>query len=179
MTPIKFLLAWLVPAWIVFELIITKLPHYVLPLYPAIAILLAMAIDSALSRQKWMEYGTFWWFAVPVLVLRRLAGSAVALRRQSWLAGWPFLGRRWCSASARGGSISSTAPERSMLRAAVTSVLLAIAVYWSVLPSLAMLFPECCDRAGGSRVRLRGSQGRIGRLSTSRVWCFSSAPRRC
>ena len=37
----KFLLAWIVPAWIVFELVPTKLPHYVLPLYPAIAILIA------------------------------------------------------------------------------------------------------------------------------------------
>ncbi len=36
----RFLLAWLVPSWIVFELVPTKLPHYVLPLYPAIAILI-------------------------------------------------------------------------------------------------------------------------------------------
>ena len=36
---VQFLLAWLVPSWIVFELVLTKLPHYVLPLYPAIAIL--------------------------------------------------------------------------------------------------------------------------------------------
>ena len=35
----QYLLAWLVPSWIVFELVLTKLPHYVLPLYPAIAIL--------------------------------------------------------------------------------------------------------------------------------------------
>src|SRR5437660_497631 len=43
--PVRFLLAWLVPAWIVFELVPTKLPHYVLPLYPAIAILIAWAIE--------------------------------------------------------------------------------------------------------------------------------------
>src|SRR6185312_8965333 len=36
---VQFLLAWLIPSWIVFELVLTKLPHYVLPLYPAIAIL--------------------------------------------------------------------------------------------------------------------------------------------
>ena len=40
--PVRFLLAWLVPSWIVFELVVTKLPHYVLPLYPAIAILIAL-----------------------------------------------------------------------------------------------------------------------------------------
>ena len=37
----RFLVAWIVPTWIVFELVTTKLPHYVLPLYPAIAILIA------------------------------------------------------------------------------------------------------------------------------------------
>jgi 4-amino-4-deoxy-L-arabinose transferase-like glycosyltransferase len=37
----KVLLAWVVPAWIALELVPTKLPHYVLPLYPALAILIA------------------------------------------------------------------------------------------------------------------------------------------
>ena len=41
---VRFCLAWIVPTWIVFELIATKLPHYVLPVYPAIATLLAMAL---------------------------------------------------------------------------------------------------------------------------------------
>src|SRR5258705_1388989 len=35
----QYLLAWLTRSWIVFELVLTKLPHYVLPLYPAIPIL--------------------------------------------------------------------------------------------------------------------------------------------
>jgi 4-amino-4-deoxy-L-arabinose transferase-like glycosyltransferase len=34
-----FLLAWLVPSWLLFELVPTKLPHYVLPLYPALVFL--------------------------------------------------------------------------------------------------------------------------------------------
>ena len=36
-----FCLAWVLPSWIVFEIVPTKLPHYVLPLYPAIALLTA------------------------------------------------------------------------------------------------------------------------------------------
>jgi len=40
-TAVKFCLGWIVPTWIVFELSMTKLPHYVLPTYPAIAILTA------------------------------------------------------------------------------------------------------------------------------------------
>jgi 4-amino-4-deoxy-L-arabinose transferase-like glycosyltransferase len=48
----RFLLAWLVPAWALFELVPTKLPHYVLPLYPALALLsggvLAEGVANAL-----------------------------------------------------------------------------------------------------------------------------------
>lgn len=42
-----FLLAWIVPAWIIFELVSTKLPHYTMPLYPALAILSAHALFAA------------------------------------------------------------------------------------------------------------------------------------
>ena len=40
----RFLLAWLVPAWVFLELVPTKLPHYALPLYPALALLAARAV---------------------------------------------------------------------------------------------------------------------------------------
>jgi 4-amino-4-deoxy-L-arabinose transferase-like glycosyltransferase len=43
--PVTFALAWIVPAWLIFELVPTKLPHYVMPLYPAIAIVTVMAIS--------------------------------------------------------------------------------------------------------------------------------------
>lgn len=38
----SFLFAWLLPSWLIFELVPTKLPHYVLPLYPALALLTAV-----------------------------------------------------------------------------------------------------------------------------------------
>lgn len=44
--PFLLLLCWIVPAWIVFELTATKLPHYVLPLYPALCLLAAQAALS-------------------------------------------------------------------------------------------------------------------------------------
>jgi 4-amino-4-deoxy-L-arabinose transferase-like glycosyltransferase len=42
----RFVLAWLIPAWILLEFVPTKLPHYVLPLYPALALLAASAIGN-------------------------------------------------------------------------------------------------------------------------------------
>jgi len=41
-----FLLAWLLPTWIFFEIYSTKLPHYTLPAYPALALLCARAAFS-------------------------------------------------------------------------------------------------------------------------------------
>ena len=43
--PVTFALAWILPSWVVFELVPTKLPHYVMALYPAIAIITVMAIS--------------------------------------------------------------------------------------------------------------------------------------
>src|SRR6201996_6305575 len=74
----QFLLAWLVPSWIVFELVLTKLPHYVLPLYPAIAILICGALElKVLSRRPWLVRGLSWWFG-PAAVLS-VVGVRVAL----------------------------------------------------------------------------------------------------
>jgi 4-amino-4-deoxy-L-arabinose transferase-like glycosyltransferase len=42
--PVRFCLAWIVPAWLVFEFSGTKLPHYTLPLFPAIAMLAGAAL---------------------------------------------------------------------------------------------------------------------------------------
>src|SRR5205823_13148825 len=64
----KFLLAWIVPSWIVLELVVTKLPHYVLPAYPAIAILIAGIVDAQmLSRRRWLINATVCWFLIPLL----------------------------------------------------------------------------------------------------------------
>ena len=39
-----FLLAWIIPSFVILEFIPTKLPHYTLPLYPALSILMAHLI---------------------------------------------------------------------------------------------------------------------------------------
>ena len=61
----QFLLAWLIPSWIVFEAVLTKLPHYVLPLYPAIAILTAGAVERRVLSRSWLMRGSAWWFGIP------------------------------------------------------------------------------------------------------------------
>ncbi|TXN66336.1 glycosyl transferase, partial [Methylobacterium sp. WL18] len=43
--PVAFLIAAVLPAWLIFEAVPTKLPHYVLPLMPWLAILTALALS--------------------------------------------------------------------------------------------------------------------------------------
>ena len=45
----RFLLAWVAPFWLVIEIIPTKLPHYPLPVFPALAVLLVCAVDVPLA----------------------------------------------------------------------------------------------------------------------------------
>jgi 4-amino-4-deoxy-L-arabinose transferase-like glycosyltransferase len=43
----RYLLAWTASSWLMFELVPTKLPHYVIPAYPALAILAACWVFGA------------------------------------------------------------------------------------------------------------------------------------
>ena len=47
-----YCLCWIVPSWIAFELIATKLPPYTLPLYPPIALLAARGLLQAGARAR-------------------------------------------------------------------------------------------------------------------------------
>jgi len=44
---IRFLICWILPTLVVFELVVTKLPHYTLPVYPAVAILAGLGLVRA------------------------------------------------------------------------------------------------------------------------------------
>ncbi|THD82551.1 MAG: glycosyltransferase family 39 protein [Phenylobacterium sp.] len=48
---VRFALAWLIPTWIVFELLPTKLVHYTLPTYGAVCWLAAAALAAPLGRR--------------------------------------------------------------------------------------------------------------------------------
>jgi 4-amino-4-deoxy-L-arabinose transferase-like glycosyltransferase len=64
-----FLIAWIVPTWIVFELSPAKLPHYTMPLYPAIALLAARELFAAQARLRvGGRLGVWGWVAIGALL---------------------------------------------------------------------------------------------------------------
>ena len=46
---VRFLICWIVPTIVVFELVVTKLPHYTYPTYPAIAVLSGLFLIGAVD----------------------------------------------------------------------------------------------------------------------------------
>lgn len=109
---VRFALAWIIPIWIVFELIPTKLPHYTLPVFPAVALLVAAAARdnfATASPRRWLwplasglglitalllPLGIA---ALPWLVEKRLdvaAAAAAAVASGLFLLGWLWLRRR-------------------------------------------------------------------------------------
>jgi 4-amino-4-deoxy-L-arabinose transferase-like glycosyltransferase len=139
----QFLLAWLIPSWIVFELVLTKLPHYVLPLYPAIAILTVGALERrVLSRQAWLMRGSAWWFAIPALASLAIIVVAIKLTRQPVFVAWPFVAGALIFGLFAWWLYEDSRAERSMLNAFVAAMFLAFAIYGAALPSLAPLFPS-------------------------------------
>lgn len=74
-----FALAWVVPGWLIFELTATKLVHYVLPFYPALAIAVALVWPWVATRPlpRWTWWGISVICILPLAVLTGIAGFAV------------------------------------------------------------------------------------------------------
>jgi len=139
----QYLLAWLIPSWIVFELVLTKLPHYVLPLYPAIAILTVGALErSVLSRSSWLMRGAAWWFVVPAGASVLAIVGAITLTRQPVFLAWPFVAAALIFGLFAWWLYEDNHAERSLLNAVVSAIFLTFAIYGVVVPGLARLFPS-------------------------------------
>ncbi len=76
----RFLLAWIVPSWLLFEAVQTKLPHYVLPMFPALMLLGAAWALDPLRRAppRWLR-----WLGLAAL-LGVAAGLAVLALALPW-----------------------------------------------------------------------------------------------
>jgi 4-amino-4-deoxy-L-arabinose transferase-like glycosyltransferase len=86
---VRFLIAWSGAVWLLFELVPTKLPHYILPAYPALALLAALWVtgERTETNGRWssiLRYGAAIQFAIALVALTvvcvvlpgRLGGAA-------------------------------------------------------------------------------------------------------
>lgn len=142
----RFLLAWIIPTWVLFELVATKLPHYVLPTYPAIACLTAAAV---LTPGAW-QFGRIWrwigrvygaaWLLIGVALA--VAGPVLLWVLERQVNVWPIL------ASLAGAALIIAAardawrqrPHPAMALAGVAALILFASTYALVLPNLATIW---------------------------------------
>jgi 4-amino-4-deoxy-L-arabinose transferase-like glycosyltransferase len=138
----QYLLAWLIPSWIVFELVLTKLPHYVLPLYPAIAILTVGALERRVLSRSWLVRGAAWWFAVPAIAAVIAIVGAIKLTHQPVFPAWPILAAAMIFGLIAWWMFEDSRAERSLLNAVLAAMFLSIGIYGIVMPSLTTVFPS-------------------------------------
>ncbi|MFN4169578.1 MAG: glycosyltransferase family 39 protein, partial [Pannonibacter phragmitetus] len=82
---VQFCAAWFFPAWVVFELVATKLPHYTMPLLPALALPVALVIvDERPASGRVLR-----WIAAVLLALLPVAIAAASVAGPLFLGDWP------------------------------------------------------------------------------------------
>lgn len=135
---VRFLLAWVLPAWLLFELLPTKVPAYVVPTLPAIAILVALAVERgalALGNTKLARLLWLWPLIGAVIAVAALLGLAVLDRTTSVLA-WPLLLIGFFALVIAAGSVREYGIEKSALVAIVGMLVSGFGVMQLVLPRI-------------------------------------------
>lgn len=135
-----FLLAFLVPGWLVFEIAATKLPHYVLPLYPALAGLSALAAldPGAAPRAAWRA-GAVLYAVAGLLLAGATATLPLLVGAKASLAGIAAAALVAALALAAARQYWRIEPLKGAALSIPAAAILAAALLGAVLPGLAPL----------------------------------------
>ncbi len=161
---VAFLLAWIVPAWLLFEIVPTKLPHYVLPLFPALAILTVLALTrGALDpdrRGARLTAGLV--VLIPVGLTLGLPAFAWTYDRILPWAGLPLLVAASAVAFLSWRAFAKGAAERALCLGILASALLSPAVFGLTQPVMQAL--KVSPRLAAIRDRLPCAAPRVATL---------------
>jgi 4-amino-4-deoxy-L-arabinose transferase and related glycosyltransferases of PMT family len=156
-----FCIAWYVPFWILVELTPTKLPHYLLPVYPAIILLGAWAFLTEQGRnvplkrwQVWFSWLTAFGLAAVTLVFAAgsLAGPYALAGDFVWLgipAAFLALAAGWLASGYGRPEMGIARVTAAAAASAATVGLLAGAVMPAITPM--WLSPRIADRFEAAR----------------------------
>jgi 4-amino-4-deoxy-L-arabinose transferase-like glycosyltransferase len=132
---LRYLIAWIVPAWLMFELVVTKLPHYVLPLYPGIAILIALALERGAPIDRWTRGTSALWPLFAIVLCGGVAVLAILFEGRFGRAYWPFAAIAVVVALLAWWRLLSETAERGLVLALIAAIATAVAAY-TVLPRI-------------------------------------------
>ena len=139
---VLFCIAWIAPAWVIFEVVATKLPHYVLPTYPAIALLTAAAAMRLYGWAGPRLWNWRYWIPLGLWLLASLALPAAVAALPVVAGGEMRPGAALAGAVAIALAVFSLAGLRGRAQPGPVIALLAAALvvyataYQSVFPSL-------------------------------------------
>ena len=139
---VRFLAAWAIPVWAVFAVTTTKLPHYILPILPAMGALIGLWLTAERPERGWRRLGAVL-FVVGGGVLVALPLTAMVM-----FGGAPDL--QVISIAAAGAVVTligAVALWRGALRAhiglaALAAVLLLPTLPAIVIPKIPAIFPS-------------------------------------
>ena len=143
---IAFCFFWLIPFWLILEIVPTKLPHYILPAYPALALIVAraaFAVEEGLlitAQSRWVRLGYVAWacmlvvFAVACVLLLRWAGTV------GWLYAFPVVTAAAAIYVVRWAWRGET--RRALLAASFLSPLILATLFHFVLPRADAIWPS-------------------------------------
>lgn len=141
---VRFALCWALPSWLVFELTATKLPHYVLPIFPALTLILATLwsqTDENWRIGRWVRLiaGT-WLVAVPVALFAGSIVVPIVLGNDvTWLATGLFAGATGAAVLAA-RALGRSDVMKSGVLGAVTAAFVSVGAYGLALPGLSAIW---------------------------------------
>ena len=141
---ILFLAAWIIPFWLVLEVTPTKLPHYAMVFYPAVAIgaawVLREAVLSGELRQRTYKHGAALWSLIAVLQLGVLGFGLIYFRVMPSIWFWPLTVGVALFAALTVRAAWNGQFHAAITTAIITAALLYAAAFRFVLPSLDSLW---------------------------------------
>lgn len=146
---VRFCAAWFVPSWIVFELVATKLPHYTMPLLPALALPVAVALVAgagALASGEVRGSRRLSWVAAVLLALPPVGLAVVALAGPLVLGVWPsppgvvLVVIAACLALVGAGQILKGAPLKALPASIGAALFVAFGFWGYVGPALSPIW---------------------------------------
>ncbi|GGD06675.1 ArnT family glycosyltransferase [Aquisalinus flavus] len=125
---VQFIVAWLLPFWIIYELVATKLPHYTLPVFPALALIAAFGLRDGVELARSRGVRIAHWIIVALFAL------------VSILIGFlPFL---------LAGEMETTAPGTAWLGALAGIAVAGTGIYLALKPGFNRLPPLVLSTLG-------------------------------
>lgn len=145
---LAFLVAWYIPYWLVTEMIPTKLPHYILPAYPALLLMMAWAIETGIAAgpyrgrwQIWVERLTLLGLAAATLVL--MGAGLVLPYMMTGSFSFPGIIAALTALGAgifASGLVLNHNLKRALQAAATFAIMTLVLLTWGVVPALTPLW---------------------------------------